>query len=1168
MFTGDDNLVLMTQSFEPLWEIPITASTFDDNKQIAVGWGAKETQFHGSEGKEAAKSVKTKVVSLLPSDDQVPRISWHGDGQLFVVSSVLKEIGYRQLRVYDRDGRLYSTSEDIVGLEHAVHWKPSGSLITATQQHQNKHSVIFFEKNGLQHGGFTIPYKPGEVLIKELIWNADSSILAIWYEHTNQTAVEKLVSWVELWTVNNYHWYLKQTIRFDNHLKYICWDSERNYLLHSLNSDSQYVHFKYSLGVNQSAWLSPLDHGIVAVIDGSKLLITPFSDTVVPPPMSAEEIICPSSINQVMFEPSSNNIAIITADGAIQLYNYQLQDTSTNGKPGFRNIHRYRYQHLKTIASPNNNVHTHGSWNWVSSGALAFTYNLGKQSYLRKFNLSKADEIPLTLICENSVEGLIESVKHSSNTPDLILQLSDGKVLRYNGETNLIQPCIDKSGEPVKFPALCNSLDGLRYEENDFVFGLNPHYQLFCNNMQLAKDCTSFLINDEFLLFTTHQHLLRCVALKDLLKPDISTIIQKLNSREVERGSQLIISIPSDTKVILQMPRGNLETVHPRSLVLAVISKLLKSISYKEAFDMMRKNRINMNLMYDHDPELFIYHVKEFITQIKDQSSLCLFVSVLENQDFCATMYNSYCTYSSECQKAVADLEKVNSICDALRYEMESIDYEAFLLPILTCHIKKDDPEIEMALSKIQKLHRAGKLSQASKCMKHLLYIVDVNKLYDHALGMYDFAIVIMVAEKSQKDPKEYLPFLNELQKMDENYRCFKIDSHLKRHEKALGHLSKCDNNHPEFLAYMETHQLHVQALKLFPVNSEQYMNISEMYADWLKMNKMYEEAGIWFSKGNKFPKAVECFISGHNWRLAIAYAYKSEYDNKQLSDVFRQLVEQMKNSHSYLDAAHILENYLKNVEECVVMLTEGHEWEQALTTIHRNNRPDLIETNLSPSIAEYLEIISDTLTQTRASIEKHQSRLFVVREKKKQQAEAAAFDEYDGNDADVDLYSDISSVRSQSSRSSGRSRRSRMSSKSRKKMEKKKYSLKEGSQYEAEALVIAISELIDQTYKLQVEIRKTSMVLCLLSFDEKAEMLQKNFDDLLKYVKKVIPNVWPQVDQNKENLYDPSSTTNSIINSMKNSTAVNSLDLNMMRQMLPPIEHEYSWNLKCLKLS
>lgn len=39
----------------------------------------------------------------------------------------------------------------------------------------------------------------------------------------------------------------------------------------------------------------------------------------------------------------------------------------------------------------------------------------------------------------------------------------------------------------------------------------------------------------------------------------------------------------------------------------------------------------------------------------------------------------------------------------------------------------------------------------SEEALKYLLFLVDVNELYDHALGTYDFDLVLMVAEKSQK---------------------------------------------------------------------------------------------------------------------------------------------------------------------------------------------------------------------------------------------------------------------------------------------------------------------------------------------------------------------------------------------------------------------------------
>lgn len=39
----------------------------------------------------------------------------------------------------------------------------------------------------------------------------------------------------------------------------------------------------------------------------------------------------------------------------------------------------------------------------------------------------------------------------------------------------------------------------------------------------------------------------------------------------------------------------------------------------------------------------------------------------------------------------------------------------------------------------------------AEEALQYLLLLVDVNELYDHSLGTYDFDLVLMVAEKSQK---------------------------------------------------------------------------------------------------------------------------------------------------------------------------------------------------------------------------------------------------------------------------------------------------------------------------------------------------------------------------------------------------------------------------------
>lgn len=67
-----------------------------------------------------------------------------------------------------------------IGLEGLVSWRPSGNIMACTQCLPNKHVVCFLEKNGLRHGDFTLPFPLDTVYVRQLLWNAESTILLVW----------------------------------------------------------------------------------------------------------------------------------------------------------------------------------------------------------------------------------------------------------------------------------------------------------------------------------------------------------------------------------------------------------------------------------------------------------------------------------------------------------------------------------------------------------------------------------------------------------------------------------------------------------------------------------------------------------------------------------------------------------------------------------------------------------------------------------------------------------------------------------------------------------------------------------------------------------------------------------------------------------------------------
>jgi elongator complex protein 1 len=87
--------------------------------------------------------------------------------------------------------------------------------------------------------------------------------------------------------------------------------------------------------------------------------------------------------------------------------------------------------------------------------------------------------------------------------------------------------------------------------------------------------------------------------------------------------------MPSAYCLTLQMPRGNLETIFPRALVLAGIRRSIDGRRYKKAFLACRSQRVDMNIIYDHAPDAFLENVALFVDQVKKVEYLDLFLSQL-----------------------------------------------------------------------------------------------------------------------------------------------------------------------------------------------------------------------------------------------------------------------------------------------------------------------------------------------------------------------------------------------------------------------------------------------------------------------------------------------------------------------------------------------------------
>ncbi|XP_045886110.1 elongator complex protein 1 [Micropterus dolomieu] len=1185
--TGQETIIMMTKEFEPITEIGIHQDDFGEGKFITVGWGKKETQFHGSEGKQAAQRKIQEVQPAAAWDDRRPRVTWRGDGQLFAVSAICLQTGARKVRVWNREGVLQATSEPINGLEQALCWKPSGSLIASTQRHPNKHSVVFMEKNGLLHGDFTLPFSKDQAKVNDLLWNSDSTVLAVWLEDMTAGEDKQVNTYIQLWVVGNYHWYLKQSLDFGRDSQKapvcVCWDPEHPLRLHVVTRSWTSITYDWGWTTERSPGLDATDNANVAVIDGDKILVTSFRQCVVPPPMCSFELQLTSPVNQVTFlcQPQrTNQLAALTSDGQISVYGQDLGEQADKTANGFRTVSRplvlqktFRVMVLQEEALALRQLL------WLEDELFLGVRSgvLPTSSTLLMLRPADADDT-LTVRSEIEVEGVVINMVHCSQTGTVALQLEDGQIkkLLWDCSEPSVEDWRDSSGCSVNFPVPCVQTALCTISGEEYLLGLTDRSHLYAGDTELASNISSFAVCNDFLIISTHSHTCRCLQLSTLSAKGLQAALASdgvqndETLRRVERGSRIVTVVPQDTRVILQMPRGNLETVHHRALVLAQLRKWLDSLKFRDAFECMKKLRINLNLIYDHNPKAFLENMETFITQLDSINHINLFLTELKEEDTTSTMYPR--PESSPVQThPVSGKKKVDIVCDALRTAMESMGPNKFFLSILTAHVKKTVPELEIALQKVHELRvnppEAPGAVRAEEALKYLLFLVNVNDLYEHSLGTYDFDLVLMVAEKSQKDPKEYLPFLNMLKSLEPNYQRYTIDKHLKRYRKALHHLSKCGEEHfPEALQLVKEQKLYSEALRLYTADSPHYKALSCAYAQHLVEQQQAEPAGLLLWRCGEPVRALQAFASSSSWRNAICVAQQIPLPPDQLALLARDLAEKLTEQRRYSEAALLLDQYAKDCEEAILALINGSVWEEALRLIYMHNRQDITETNLKPALLEAVSTQTAFLEAQVATFTRHRTRLAVVREQK-EKARLDMLDE-DGPDCpDAELYSEASSVMTGSKYSQSNSRISSRSSKNRRKAERKKLSLKEGSPMEDRALMYALGEIITTVDKMREEVHNLLKALVLFQFDKHAEKLQLSYEEALHMMEAAVPEVWSEgLQNNQAPLTGPNATANSIMASFQQQQQRPAVSQQAAEVLAPPkMRNGVKWKLSIL---
>lgn len=192
-------------------------------------------------------------------------------------------------------------------------------------------------------------------------------------------------------------------------------------------------------------------------------------------------------------------------------------------------------------------------------------------------------------------------------------------------------------------------------DRRQIPIGLSPTAKLYVGGRTIAHDCSSFTCDNNHLIYATFSHQVKFIDTNDLCRfyrtdpadtnethpLQVDNISHVESTRAVERGSCIITSIPSSMKLVLQMPRGNLETIYPRPMVLRRICvDLLVARRWREAFLECRKHKIDFNLLVDFDTQTFLdTGAKEFVQDVQDVDHINLFLSGMKETNVTEHIY-------------------------------------------------------------------------------------------------------------------------------------------------------------------------------------------------------------------------------------------------------------------------------------------------------------------------------------------------------------------------------------------------------------------------------------------------------------------------------------------------------------------------------------------------
>ncbi|XP_071732842.1 elongator complex protein 1-like isoform X2 [Rutidosis leptorrhynchoides] len=961
--------------------------------------------------------------------------TWRGDGKFFATITSVPNSQLKKLKIWERDtGNLNSVSEPKFFMGEIVEWMPSGAKIATVCNNK----IVFFEKNGLERSSFSVNEELNAT-IDNLKWNCGSDLLA---------AIVRTETYdsIKIWFFSNNYWYLKQEIRFlkRDGVKFM-WDP--------VNSLSLMIWtLKGMIEVYNFIWITSVtENSVSLVIDGSKILVTPLVLSLIPPPMYLFELNFPFSVKETAFwsKNDKNRLAASLANGTLAVVELPNVDTWLELED--------KVFHAELAVF--DDVTTFHHLTWLDSHVLL---GVGNNGDLQELEITcSEDHVPGSVACSGFNAKVLNKVSFEKKVIGIVsnpvkrrsafVQLNGGHIYEYTSKLDNPTGLFLHERGDLRFSSSCpwmsvGSVGDFGIADPFLIFGLDNNGGLHVNQKVICNNCSSFSLysnstNQEMthLILVTKQDFLFVVEIRDILLGEVYTkygnfvpvVITRKNADEGkkfiqiwEKGSKIVGVVHGDeSTVIIQTTRGNLETIYPRKLVLESIVNALVQGRFRDALLMVRRHRIDFNVIVDyHGWQNFVQLATEFVKQADNLSYITEFVCSLKNENVMETSYKNYISYTNTENGTELNDNKVNSVLFAVRKALEEEISESLAreLCILTTLARSDPPLLEEALERV-KIVREMELSDsndpkrklfpsAEESLKHLLWLSETEAVFEAALGLYDLNLAAIVALNSQQDPKEFLPFLQELEVLPSLIMRYRIDLKLRRFEKALQHIVAAGDAYFEDCMNLIKNNPVLFSLALQLITDPTKRNqVLESWGDYLIDTKQLEDAATTYLCCSNLDKALKAYRAANNWSGVLTVAGLMNLQKQDVIQMANELCEELQTIGKPSEAAKIALDYCNDVKNGINLLISAREWEEALRIALLHRRDDLIS-DVKIGAGECASVLMGEYEEGLEKIGKYLARYLAVRQRRLLFAAKLKVDERSMNELDDDAVSEASS--------------------------------------------------------------------------------------------------------------------------------------------------------------